>query len=300
MTGDKYVFNGVLPWLDVPNWDYSDYVPGNGGEELLLTTLSNNSIVKIDDRIRFNWIHNTAVDTEYVIVISNRGVFYIENDFVINNEDNKLLSVGVGPWDLLNTTSSVTVLPSGGFFPGLPIFDEDTNAYTVQLGSELDGGGISTATSEAYIFTIDRTCSKFENYKIMYLDRLGSWLTVNFDLASTKKTKVKKTDYRKNYGGYNPTTNSWGYNSYDRGKSRLDTTITDSYSITTNWVSEEIGQQVIDLMESPEVYHLKEDGTLLAINITTSSLEQKQKVNDKLFNYKLGFEYSFSNTVQRG
>jgi hypothetical protein len=301
MTGDKYAYNGVLNWLDVPNWDYTDYKPGSSITDKLLTTLPNESTVKLDDRIFLNWLHLIGADTSYVMVTTNRGRFLIENDFDIINDDNTLLSLGVGPWNLMNTTSTATEAP-GYAQVGFPMFDDNTTTYSIGIGSAVGSVifGVVTPTSEVYTFNIDRDCNKFENYKLMYLDIFGSFLVVNFDLASKKKTKVKKTNFNKNYGSYNPTTNSWGYNSFDRQESRLDTTITDSYSITTNWVNEAVGQQVIDLMESPEVYHLKEDGTLLAINITTSSLEQKQKVNDKLFNYKLGFEYSFSNTVQRG
>lgn len=397
--GDKFAFNGVLPWLDVPYWYDEAYVPGLGSYTLggiiyqgdkLLTTLPLVSTVKLDDRIWVNWIHigkNGAFGN--VKVVTNRGEFFISNDHSTILDENVILSTGMGPWNLMNTTSSITENPNIAML-GLPMFDNNTTTYSVGIATDVLPSGEVDYSSDIYTFNIDRSCSKFENYKLMYMDTFGSFLTVNFELASTKKTKVKKTDYKKNYGSYNASTNTYGWNSSDRGKSRLDTTITDTYSISTNWVGEDVGQQVIELMESPEVYHLKEgplkitnllleggnssyfiiggkegyttvsphglsigdnvtisntgnfllDGekvvtqiisptefltdtdniiisyfmptnalvkvtttgepTLLAINITTSSLEQKQKVNDKLFNYKLGFEYSFTNTVQRG
>ena len=298
MTGTTYAFNGVLPWLDVPNWDFNNYVPGNGGQELFLTTIPAVSSVRVEDRIWLNFYNSITNNATYLKVVSNQGTFRILNPYPTTSTSNKLLSVGVGPWNINNTTSTV-ITDSGA----LPIIGSGTTSYTVQLttaGFPSPSTPSYTASTETLTFNVDRRCSKFENYKLMYLDRFGSFLTVNFDLAHKKSVKVNKSDYKANYGTYNSTTNTWGYNSWDRGKSRLDTDISDTYTIKSNWVNEDTGGQIIELMESPEVYHLKADGTLLAINITTSSLEEKQQLNEKIFNYELGFEYSFKNTVQRG
>ena len=460
----RLAFNGAIPWVDVPNWDFNVYKLGDANGKLL-TTLSNESTVRVDDRIWLNWFNGNGLNSTSILVETNRGRFYLDHGILPNTPNSKISQIGVGPWNLINTTTTVNEVPGQQQF-GLPMFDDNTTEYTVSFGSEssaapgpvynvidvdpynnfwtefetdiphgysvgdaitldcpsvsryngdfvifsvfsptefivymdydgnasdvtvreqavynygppvvllagsynaigteflcqnnhgfsvgqeieifnsgsYDGvtvvtalgtgplgsaifyadvpytglsipsgaeakailpgdGSTITPASETYTFKIDRTCHKFDNYKLMYLDPLGSFLTVNFELSHTKNIKTKKTNYRQNYGSYDATSNTYGYNSFDRGNTRLDTDITETYDVTTNWVDEEQGSRVIELLKSPEVYHLKDDGALLAIDITTSSMEQKQKVREKLFNYSVKFKYSHKDTVQRG
>jgi hypothetical protein len=225
---------------------------------------------------------------------------------------------------------------------------------------------------------------------MIYLDKMGSWLNVNFSLASTKKSKIKRKTYKKNFGSYDSVANTYGWNTYDRGKTHLSSDITDSFTIQTDYVNEDIGQQVIDMIESSEVYHLTEEtferqeraivanpsgyqnaggferfllttnsdiqagdiieivgispaidgvkvvtqvvgpgadircntpftgiavvppgakvygdvsisgGELRAVNITSNSVTEKTRLKDKLIQYKVNFEYSSKNGVQRG
>ena len=57
---------------------------------------------------------------------------------------------------------------------------------------------------------------------------------------------------------------------------------------------------VIDMLNSPSVYIQDDNGEYIAITITTNSYEIKKKVNIKLINYTLTFEYAQMNTNQRG
>ena len=111
---------------------------------------------------------------------------------------------------------------------------------------------------------------------------------------------IEKTNYQTDYGKYAPASSGWKYNSYDRGTSSLDTVVTDTYRVTSNWITEADSEWLMQIFTSPEVYWVKEDGTSVAINITTSSVERKQKINDQLINYTLEFQLSNKNKQQLG
>ena len=175
------------------------------------------------------------------------------------------------------------------------MFDTDVTNYTVTL---MDSG-LPSFASQVYSFDINRDCSPYENFELIYLDRFGSFIPFNFDRASKQTISNKKTDFKQNYGSYNSVANTYGWEGKDRGTKRLDTDIRELINIQSNWVTEVQGAKVIELMNSPEVY--LNDGTqLISINIKTSSLVQKKRITDGLINYQLSFEYSFKNTVQRG
>ena len=55
MTGDKFAFNGVLDWVDVPNWDYTDYTT-NPSKFLCTLPLEGNK-VRMDDLLYCNIIN---------------------------------------------------------------------------------------------------------------------------------------------------------------------------------------------------------------------------------------------------
>ena len=255
-SASTYAINASLYWEDIPNWDHTLYKMDTGTTGSFLSTIPSTNDVKLGDRIWSNFYNSTSLKVAYVQITSDNGVYNIANNKTSSTDANKFLTLGVGPWNIENTTNSVTVV-SGV----LPIINEFTTQYTVKL---LDS--TSATTSETLTFNLVDNCSRFENYRMIYLDRFGSFLNVNFDLAHKKRINVKREMYQQNYGSYNPTTNYYGWNSWDRGTSQLDSKIREIYTINTDWISETIGNQVIDLIESPEVYHLTEDNFTWAYN----------------------------------
>lgn len=255
-SGTNWAFNGVLPWIDVPSWKASGYTT-TFADTLMLTTAPDDYEVKENDRIWFNFYNvgtpsTATVDYLRVFTYDSDGTllgnYLIPNSFSANTDSNRFLHVGVGPWNLNYTTDSVTVT-SGT----LPIISPQVASYECHLYNTGNG-----RISKSYTFTTNFDCTGFENYRMLYLDKKGSWMNINFNLAHNVTRSVSRKTYKKNYGGYNPTTNTWGYNSYDRGETHLDSQLKEEIEIMTDYISEKAGNLVADLMESPEVYHLSE------------------------------------------
>lgn len=290
MTGDKFAVNTSLKFLERQSFDFSDFqletsTPGRWLSSL--STVKDNTNISIDDRFWSNVFHDVTDSSKFLEVISDNGTFRITNPFSTTSDTNKFLNIGIGPWNLINTTDSVSVV-SGS----LPIIDSNTKRYTVKtINSSF------VPTSETINFKINNVELRFEKFRLIYLDRFGSYLNLIFDAAHRQTTKFQRTTYRKNFGSYDT---SWGYNTYDRGNTHLDSDITESFRINSNWVDETVGSQIIEMIGSSNVFHLNEDGTLLAVDIKTNSVNTKTRLNDKLFNYDLTFEYSFKNSIQRG
>ena len=288
---NKYAVNSALDIFD------SFYYPNRE----FITTLPEFTDVYEGDSYRINYITDGLNNgTDYLRVATARGVFLVENPYTYFNAVMPgvptMYSVGVGMYDLERSNNNIIVKEGS-----LPMFDDTTKSYLVALTDASQSGD-----GCRFNFKIKDSCSKFENFKLVYLDKFGSFSTFNFNLASTKTVTAKKSNYLKNTGTYDPVANTYGSNRYERGITRLDTEINDIYTITTDWVSEEEGKRVIELMESPEVYRLEGNavvGTsnkLVAINVTTSSLVEKQKVKKKLFNYTISFEDNHKRSVQKG
>ena len=130
------------------------------------------------------------------------------------------------------------------------------------------------------------------------MNNAGSFSAFNFDLEDSKSVRAKKINYQKNYGSYDSSENVYGWSDSDRGQTRLDTDIEETYTINSDYIKESYGNLVEDLILSPEVYHL-DNNVLRSIDIKTDSVKIKQRKTDKLINYTISFQYSNKNTVQR-
>ena len=151
-------------------------------------------------------------------------------------------------------------------------------------------------TSPLYRFDVNTNCSKYQKYNLIFLDRLGSFIPVSFDLVSTKSVRVKKTSFRQNVGSFQG--DRFSYATSDRGQTRLNTDVDEIISLNSNWLNEEMSALIDEMIASPEVYHYDGDGNLFAINITTNSYQVYNKTNEKLYNHKIDFTYSFKNPQQ--
>lgn len=288
MSQDKFAVNAVEEWVDVPNFDYTDYVMSTSPLGNFLSTLPSSNETRLEDRFYSNVFNDTEMTISYLAIVSDNGIFRIPNAYSTPTDANKFLTVSLSPYLLNNTTDTVTVL-SGS----LPIVDANTTSYTAVLWDST-----FNPVSETFTFNVDASCNNFEIYRMIYLDPYGSFLNVNFELPTFENTAVRRTNYKQSYGSYNGS--SYGWQSMDRGVSRLDTEIKESYKISTGWLDNQVASQVRDLLLSPEVYHLDENGLLRAVEVKTSGLRTKTQARNKTFNYSLTFEYANNNTRQRG
>lgn len=284
----KYAFNGVANFTDFNDWSYTTYLL-TGNTSHFLTSLPTGYTFDINDQMWLSMYNGSGGTVSGLEIVSDNGKFFISNPFSASTDETKFLTIGVAPANLNNSTSNITTIS------GTTPIVSTSGQYTIQT---VDVG--SGATSQLLTFNIVSPCSKYETFRMIFLDRLGSLLSVTFNKVSRKNVTITKTNYRQNYGKYDSVNNTWGYNDYDRGKKRLDTIVRDRITVTSDWVNEEVGSLIAEMIESSEVYHLDENGNFLAVDILITSYEELKRINDKLINYTIDFEYSFINASQRG
>ena len=73
---------------------------------------------------------------------------------------------------------------------------------------------------------------------------------------------------------------------------KLNVTAKKSIKANSGYISEAENILYEQLLYSDQVYFY--DGTLIPVNVTSSSLEYKTRVNDKLVNYSIDFEYAYN------
>mgnify|MGYP003650279467 FL=1 len=287
-----YSFNGALSFQDFRNWNSDDYEMSSTSLPTIKFLLDGDSTIdaSLSDRVWINSFMSTSLAPfDLVKIETDNGVYTVPQTFTPTGQhfinQNK-----IGPKDILETSDTFTVV-SGA----LPVVDSSTTFIKV---TPLNGSSI--AIGETVTLNIKDYCSKYEHIKFFYMDKLGSYLPVTFNKVSKNNITNTRSNYKQNYGSYNNISNTYGYTSHDRGTTNYDLTSTEVITCTSDWMSEESSRMVVSMLNSPSVYIQDSTGEYIAINITTNSYEQKKTVNDKLINYTISFEYSNTNTNQRG
>lgn len=275
-----YVVNGAMKHQDFRTFNAGEYVLNTTAPAKLLTTVPNGWQFDLDSQAYLLAYQTGGTNAKFLkVTLDNGSKYFITNP----NPTTKTLAVGVGTYNINQAL--------GG------IINSSVKSYTVEVVNSS-----SAATSQAYTFNVYDQCaaSPYTQFQIVGLDRLGSMVSFNFDLASKRNDEIKRDEFKKYVGAYTPSTNTWGFNSYDRGRTINNIDVTTSYTVTSDWIEEEQVAYLSELVSSPEVYHIDSNGNWLAIIITNTSFEHKYRNKEKLINYQITFEYANRDVVQRG
>lgn len=280
-TSCYYITNGALSNESFRNYNYHEFNIDRTDQGRFLTNVPDNYRFDLNSQAYVNAFATGATSFSRLIIKTDTGGTY-----KINLTSSNYLTLGVGPYNLNNSSLSF------GSQPVLTTSNKRYSAYT-----ENSSSGI---TSEVLVFDLYEKCTPYTQYQLAFMDRLGSFMSFNFDLASTQTINIERKEYKQLTGSYNPSTNSWGYNSYDRGRTIMNVGETTQYSLTSNWVTESEAEYLKELFTSPEAYHIDSNGIWIPIVIKDSSYTVKQRVKDKIFNITLQFEYAQRENIQRG
>jgi len=245
-TLDKYVFNGVQPWLEMPYWDETDYELDGVTKGWLTDQPLSFSCTPGQDL----WLNlrgdNITVNKRLYFTSDDGSVFYKD----ITGGD-YIKGVAVGP----NNYGSLTLVSGTA-----PLVKPTTKSYGVYYSD----GIFNPQKSIKYAINIDRRVLISESH-IVFLDRMGSWSSFAFQLKSYEKLNIKRETYNKDVPGY-VTGSEWKYKTYEQGTVNYNTQVTKTIDLNTNWMSENEGIYFQQLVTSPQtyiknvVYHITEDG----------------------------------------
>jgi hypothetical protein len=283
----KYIWNSALDWQEFIDFLYTDYILTKGltGHPFLTNAPAT-------QRIELNqnaWLYmatassgsvQTAQFKKYNSSGSLLGTLYITNPYydLTGSEAHRFVRLGTGPANLNAHTASW--------------IDSNVSYYTAQV---LDSTSGTASTAMRYDMT--ENC-RFTTVRLHWLNKLGGFDSFNFTLKSRESLAITKQQYKKRYG--NTTGTTWGYESYERGDVVFDSRSKQSFKITSDWISEAESEWLEELLTSPEVYVETAVDKLTAIVVKDSKYDKRKKVNERLFNLELEYEYSFEKIRQRG
>jgi hypothetical protein len=179
----------------------------------------------------------------------------------------------------------------------------DLAYYTIGLYNDAD-----VLISE--VKRVDILCPNLKGYtpiRLTWLNQFGTWDYYTFNQKSVKTLATKGTTYQQLSGSWN--SNNYEPYGYKGGKKSFRVNASEKIKMNTDYLTEEHSEWFEELINSPEVYVLKDwelprtisgianinDTTnqyVTPVRLTTTSFTKKTVANDKLIQYTFEVEKS--------
>ena len=212
----------------------------------------------------------TAISTANLTIFGRNGdIFEIDNVSLYEvNPDAEVIPV---------TTTSTTMVKN-------KLVDDNDTTVDFDFNGE---------TRKVFVDVL--RCSKFDAVNLLYVNKLGFKTKFPFILKSTEKISVESDSFSRSTVDYGALTlNTSSHSSRKRIKDTKQ-----SFVLNSDWIAEYYVSQFEELMLSEYVW-LEKGSLTLPVNITTSKLDKKTHINDKLINYSIEVETAsnYINTIR--
>ena len=143
-----------------------------------------------------------------------------------------------------------------------------------------------TGGVERHYFTNKTECRN-PLINCIFKNKNGFWQTIAFNKLSKKSIDIESSDYM-------PVISVFGeYSLKSHGKRTTNINAKEKISVNTDFLPESQNQLFTELMLSEFIY-LEEAGQILPVTLNKKSFEKKTKLNNKLIQYTMDFEYAFN------
>jgi hypothetical protein len=187
------------------------------------------------------------------------------------------------------------VLADGGIYEDNSLLDAFLDTIDIGLVDELY---INSGSGTEVVKIVTEPCSKFEPYKVTFVNKFGALQDIWFNLKSVERLNTSGETYKANVINFDTLT----YGTYNPQVAQYNKLGKESITLNTNYLSEEYNEVIKQLMMSEQVWLTKLTDTELVLGVipTTQSVTYKTSLNDRLVQYTIDFNYAFDkiNTVR--
>ena len=144
-------------------------------------------------------------------------------------------------------------------------------------------------SGEQVVYQIEDEC-RYDPKFVVFRNRYGVYECCTFFKKSTESLNVSNETFTNNY------INAGVYDTTYHQFQKINIQGKENISLNSGYISEQENSLYKEMLLSEKVYFY-EDGNLIPVNVASKSIEFKTRVNDRLVNYSVDFEYAY-NTIQ--
>lgn len=204
-------------------------------------------------------------------VFDNRGTTLFTNSYSSYTPASGIVSLNVGH-SFLN-------------FMGASGFMSRSGSYQVDIKNSSDDL-VFTKT-----FDVDNSCSKYQVYRLHYLNAMGGFDSFNFNMVSMERIEIDSKQFKK--------IQSLGYSTTDRLKTKYYTKFSERVRLNTDLLSDVEYAALEQLILSPIVMLETSSTTYIPVNVLQDNYDKrKYEQGLEIPQMELTIEYTFDNYRQ--
>jgi len=146
-----------------------------------------------------------------------------------------------------------------------------------------------------YYFQYDNRCAINED-ALYYLDRMGSWQHFAFQLKTYEKGQITREMYNQHVDGYVSGADEWIYNPDAIGNRTLNTNVSNTLELNTNWMDQYNADRFQELLTSPQVFYNNGTDTR-ACTIDATSFENFRQRNKNLIKQSVTIKLALNTPI---
>jgi hypothetical protein len=251
---------GSFPYIDY----YSTLDPSNALTSLVSNTQASAASI-VTGQLYVLMVRTYAVETYYV-------TYYDWN----NNELIPPTAVGFADDGLYNFVVTTNV----------PYQTPITQNFRVEIKG--DNSVIN------YYFKYDNRCTINDDL-LYYLDRMGSWQSFAFQLKTYEKGQITREMYNQHVDGQ-VVDSEWVYDNYAIGNRTLNTNVSNTLELNTNWMDQYDANRFQELLTSPQVFYYNGTETR-ACTIEATSFENFRQRNKNLIKQSVTIKLALNTPI---
>lgn len=285
ITDLKSVWNGAIKKIDwARGFDYLafDNINGTTNRRFLTPFQGDRYIDSNQSAFLYFLSSDNSVSRCNVASYDSNGVAVASGYFDVSTT-NKYGYVAVGTYDLENSSSS--------------IWTDSTPSAIIDGASYYDVWLSNGNTQEVTRFYINAKCSKYEPIRLHWLNPLGGFDVMNFNMKSEEETDINRSTYLQEEHTFTGT--NWQYDTRSRGTTDYHITTQDKLTVNTDYLTEAESVWMADFAASPVIYQ-EVNNQLIAMSGKPKMISKQTSLNDKLMQYTFKLDYSLMNNKQRG
>jgi hypothetical protein len=222
-----------------------------------------------------SYLTSNAVDKWRISIVDSAGTAHTWTSASLSGFP--VTSLGVYPANL-NDDGAVTEKP------------QDYPQWRYYILSLLNAGSISVAVRYVFYNTEEwgQWDCRYTPVRLAWVNSRSGWDYFNF----IKKNEVTNAIERKQYKQTRWRNSSPFYLSSDRVLTDRETLVTQTLSVTSDWVQENEYVFLRSLLVSNQVHIVNDDGTFTPCSVEDTSFLERRERNGKLYNIQLKIKYS--------
>ena len=273
------VFNGALELKPFKNWTPNDYLAQVLIFGKFLTNAPRPFKVKVDSEVWLNLYGNSAGNMREMYVRNDDGDTYT-TVLTDAGQEIKQLAIGLGNFP--------TLTPIGGAV--LPVVKDHTKIVEVWLANV---SGVRL--TEIFKYEIDRRCT-IEDYEILFMDRLGSFVPFSFQLRSMERGRIERETFNKKFGDVNTKDDVYEFNLDDQGNTTYHVDTEKTLELNTNYMDDAHSVYFEELLTSPYTY-LRVGDDYYSVTVTETSFETMRQKNKRLIRKTVNVKFNINTPV---